>query len=269
MPNAKDATTSANERILLVGRTGSGKTAQIWTLPGRKFAYIFDPNSLKTLQGMDLEYEIFLPEILELDATLKGFNKGAKDDKPATKREPQLYNRWIEDINERADKKFFADFDWLVMDSLTFLSKAVMDRQQFINGRYGGIEELGDYRVVGSKIADVFGSITSLPQNLLCTGHIDTYQDEKTAKIETQIRLPGRARSMLPLMFTNIWKAEVKEGEKGKVKFVVRTQPEPRGLLDIRCSIPGLAAEEDVTIPEFNEKAAGRYGIGKLLEKGN
>lgn len=266
MPNAKDAGPLPNERILLVGKTGGGKTAQIWTLPGRKFAYIFDPNSMRTLQGCDVDYELFLPEILEMDATLKGFNKGAKDDKPATKREPLLYMRWIDDINERAEKGFFKDYDWLVMDSLTFLSKAIMDRQTYINGRYGGIEDLGDYRVVGSKLADLFGSITSLPQNLFCTGHLNVYQDDKTNKIETLIRLPGKARDVLPLMFTNIWLTVHKDTKEG-MKYLVRTRPEDRGLQDIRCSIRGLEAEEDVTIPNLDNAAAGRFGIGRLLSK--
>lgn len=211
-----------------------------------------------------MDYEEFYPEFLEMDATLKGFNKNAKDDKPATKREPTLYMRWIDDINKRVEDGFFTGYDWLIFDSLTFLSKSVMDRQTFINGRYGGIEDLGDYRVVGSKLADVFGSIAGLPINILATGHISAFEDEKTKRIITQLQLPGKARNVLPLLFTNIWLAHTEEGDKGKLKYMVRTQPDPRGLKDIRNSIQGLAAEEDVTIPTFNEQST-RYGIGKLL----
>ena len=267
MPNAKDAGLSTVERILIAGKTGTGKTAQIWTLPGRKFAYIFDPNSMSTLRGCNVDYEEFYPDFLQMDATLKGFNKGSKSDTlpVKNKREPAIYMKWIEDINSKVERGFFKDYDWLILDSLTFLSKAVMDRQLFINNRYGDIEELGDYRVVGSKMADVFGSISALPLNLYCTSHFTTFQDEKTKKIETQLMLPGKARNIIPLMFTNVWLAQTSEGEKGTVRYEIRTRPDPRGLQDIRSSIQGLNTIEDVTIRSFGDLASG--GIGALLQR--
>jgi len=269
MPNAKDATLSTQERILVAGKTGTGKTAQIWTLPGRKFAYIFDPNSMSTLRGCNVDYEEFYPDFLEMDATLKGFNKGSKSDVPRAgkKLEPKVYMKWIDDINAKVEKGFFNDYDWLILDSLTFLSKSVMDRQLFINNRYGDIEELGDYRVVGSKMADVFGSISSLPISLYCTSHFTTFQDEKTKKIETQLMLPGKARNILPLMFTNVWLAQTAEGEKGTVKYEIRTRPDPRGLQDVRSSIQGLQTIEDVTIRGFGDLIEGQSGIGALITR--
>lgn len=269
MKNAKNAESSVFERLLVVGPTGSGKTTQIWSLPGRKFAYIFDPNSLQSLKGLDLDYQLYLPEVLEVDATLKGFNKGAKSDRLSSKREPTVYLDWVEDVNEKVEKGFFTGYDWLIFDSLTFLSKATMDRQLYINGRYGDIEDLADYRVVGSKLADVFGSITSLPINIYCTGHLQTFQDEKTKKVTTNIWLPGKARNILPLIFTNTWLARTEEDEEGDMRYLIRTKPEPRGLQEIRTSIPGLETEEDVTIrsPTELQQTGAKGGIGALLSK--
>jgi hypothetical protein len=270
MPNAKDAVgdSVAFRRILVVGKTGSGKSAQIWTLPGKKFAYIFDPNTLATVQGSDVDYETFYPDFLEMDATLKGFNKGSKSDKlpQASKREPNTYMKWVEDMNAKVEAGFFKDYQWIIFDSLTFLVKATMDRQLYINGRYGDIEELGDYRIVGSKLSDVFNSIVSLPINIYATGHLSTFQDEKTKKIETQLLLPGKARNMFPLMFTDIWLAYIEEGEKGATRYNIRTIPDSRGLQDIRTSLKGLKAVEDVTINKFDPDST-RYGIGALLQR--
>jgi len=184
-----------------------------------------------------------------------------------SKREPQVYMKWVDDINEKVEKKFFEvnGYQWLCIDSLTFLAKATMDRQLYINNRYGDIEELGDYRVVGSKLTDVFNSISSLPINLYCTGHLSIFQDDKTKKIETQINLPGKARNYLPLLFTNVWQSITEEGEKGQVKYMIRTRPDPRGLQDVRSAIQGLNTMEDVTIRGFGDMAQG--GIGALLAR--
>ena len=273
MPNAKDMAASATKRILFVGETGSGKSAQMWTLPGRKFLYLFDPNTKATIgkhknrSGLDIEYEEFLPDLGELDASLKKFNKEGKSDHlKGPKREPTLYNNWVEDLNEKGSSGFFNQFDWLCIDSLTFLCKACMDRQLFINGRYGDIEELADYRVVGSKISHVFDSVCSTDTNIYMTGHIDKFQDEKTKKIETLIRSPGSSRSMLPLIFTDIWQAERGEDAKGNPIFTARTMPDVRGLKSIRCSIPDMPEIVDVTIPDF---PSNKGGIGALLAKYN
>lgn len=260
MPNAKDAQTGY-ERIIVAGNTGSGKTTQILTLPGKKFVYVFDPNCLASLRGHDVEYEEFLPEVTEIDSTLKGFNKGAKDDSPASAKEPTLYLRWIEDLNRREAEGSFDEYDWVIFDSLTFLAQALMDRQLYINNRYGKVEDLGDYRVVGSKLSDVFRTITSLPINIYCTGHLTSYQDEKTKKTEVQLQLPGKARVMLPLVCTNIWLALPPTVDEGKYK--IQTRPDARGLQTIRSSVKGLEPFEDVTIADFDNPGAS--GIGALL----
>lgn len=266
MPNAKDAETASYQRILVAGRGGSGKTTQILTLPGRKFCYFFDPGALASVKGFDLDYEQFLPDFADMDATLKGFNKNAKpDDRPSDKkaREPKVYMQWVEDINKKSDSGFFNSYDWLIFDSLTTLNMAIMDRQMWLNNRFGGIEDLGDYRVAGSKITEVFRSIFSLPINIYCTGHISSFQDEKTKMIETQINLPGKSRTMVPLLCTNIWVAKVDD----KGVHTIITKPESRGLQDIRTSIKGLTSPVDVTIKEFIHPE--RFGIGALLTKAN
>ena len=252
--------------ILMVGPPGAGKTAQIWTLPGKVFVYVFDPNALRTLKGCDLDYETFLPDNLELDATIKGFNKGSKDDRPASRVEPRTYNNWVEHITQKAEEGFFEPYDWVCIDSVTFLQKACMDRNLYLNNRFGKVEDLSDYRVVGSKLSDVFRSLTSEQGiNIYCTGHVDEWQDEKTKKITTQLRLHGQARTTLPLMFSDVLLATNQSDEKA-IKYTIQTRPLQRGLQSIRTSIPELEMFEDVTIPEFSDKSK-EFGLGKLLTR--
>jgi len=266
MPNAKNLEPGVRDNILLAGNTGSGKTSQIWTLPGKKFAYIFDPNALESLVGCDLEYETFLPAVTELDASIKKFNRDARpDDKsPVSNVEPVSFVNFVKDINDKYDSGYFDDIDWIIFDSLTYLARACMDRQMWINRRFGALEDLADYRIVGSKLSDVFRPITSMEKNIFCTGHITEYQDEKTKAIITQLMLPGSARTYLPLMFTNIWEAQAQSTEKEE-KYVIKTRPEQRGLKSLR-STKSLELFEDVTIKDFSN--ADKYGIGALLRKG-
>lgn len=272
MPHLREATVSPYKRILCVGRTGGGKTTQMWTLKGKKFLYNFDPNTIASLKGIadelgieppDIEVEEFLPDLMELDATLKKFNKDGKDD-PAGKeykgREPTAYNAFLGDINDRVENGYFKEqgFDWLMFDSLTFITKSIMARNMFINAKTGEMEDRSDYRIVGNKVTEIFSSVASLPINIYMTGHLQIFQDEKTNKIETLLQAPGQSRNMLPLIFTDIWQCS--KADKG---YTVRTRPDPRGLQDIRCSIQGLEELEDVTIGDFSK--AEQFGIGAIL----
>lgn len=255
------------KRILAIGETGSGKSSQIWTLPGRKFAYVFEQNSMPALHNCpDLDYVAFLPETGEMDLSLKGFNKGSKSDKPRKRFEPMVYQRWGDDWNERDEMGFFANYDWLIFDSVTALSNAIMARQLYINGRYGDIEEQADYRITGSKVAHIFTTVSSMPINVYATGHLNVYQDDKTKRISTELWLPGQGRKVLPMMFTDIWLATVEEVD-GELRHIVRTKPEPRGLKGIRCTVSDLEVEEDVTIEDYSR--ATSYGIGALLSRGD
>lgn len=263
MPNAKELSAPAYQNILLVGPTGSGKTSQIWTLPGKKFAYIFDPNSLASLQGCDLEYETFFPDIMELDSTVRGFNRDSKDRGQKSKLEPTRYLEFTTHLTEKAKEGYFKQFDWVCFDSITFLERLAMQRQLYINNRYGFVEDLSDYRCVGSKMSDLFTSILSEDVNIFCTGHVASYRDEKTSKVSTQLKLAGSGKDNIPLSMTNIWQA-ISQTEGEKRKFVIQTVPEKRGLQCIRSQVKGLKTFHDVTIEDFNNPE--NYGIGALLK---
>lgn len=264
----RDAGVTPQRRFLIAGATGSGKSALMRSLPGRKLVYIFDPNTMASIIGDEsFDYAEFLPEWSELDATLKGFNKDPKTghtyvgDKPGRTVEPTLYNRFIEHIQALTDSKAHEDYQWLCFDSLTFIIKACMDRQLFINNRFGDLEDLGDFRIVGSKLTDVFGKLSSLRINTYLTAHIKDYQNEKTKKITRQMASPGDSRIMLPLGHTDCMVASSDNG-----KYYLRTVPERGEMQDIRTSLRGLSPLEEVTIKDFNR--ATDFGIGALLKKG-
>jgi len=262
--NARDAQIIVLHKILALGDAGSGKSAQIATLRGKKLVYAFDPGTLTLLatRKVDADVEEFLPDIAGIDMTLKGFNKGAKSDAPKRRvTEPRAYLDWEAKFNAAFDSGELDQYDWIVFDSLTLFVKALMNRMLFLNNRFGDIEELSDYRVVGSKLASIFTAIASMKKNLYVTGHLTTFQDEVTKRVTTQIGIPGAARDMLPKLFSNIWLLSASTDEK--TGYTLRTRPEPRGFQAIRTVIPNLPDVVDINIKDWTRPED--FGIGALV----
>lgn len=252
-------------QLLIVGQTGAGKTTQELTLPKPVFSYVFDPAALATLKGYDIEYEPFLPDVLELDATIKKFNKDARpSDQPASAREPKTYVNFVRHLNEFVESGEIRKFKWIAFDSITMMSKSIMDRQLWINKRYGEVEDIADFKIVGAKLSDIFRSINNAGVNIYCTGHVTTFQDDKTKKISTELDLPGRAKRQLPLMFSSVLEAYTATIED-KPHWFLATVPSDRGLQTVRTSFRGLETEVDVTI-DFTKPLEGQ-GIGGILQR--
>ena len=260
MPNAKDFQ-GGTEKFLVIGQTGSGKTTLFTTLPGKKFMYIFDPNALNSIQGQDIDYELFTPDVLDLKA--KSLKKNVED--RATERlEPTTYVSWEQDFEWRIKSGFFNDYDALGFDSLTTFSDIVMDRIQFLNGRFGRQPEQDDWAAQINTIKKVIRAATSLPLNFFATAHKDLKQDQLTKKVEYQIVLPGQLRVKLPLLFSEIYNCDVVMNDKGKSEYRIQTKPD-RYHPVARCTL-GLDQFADVTVPR-GSKDNSQYGIGKILRE--
>lgn len=264
--NAATAGGREAETLFIVGRTGSGKSTQLLTLPGKKFSYCFDPNArIAYRNDPNTDYIEFLPDTDELELRLKGFNKGSLSDrsKVARSTEPQLYLQWEADLVARFNSGFFNDYKWVAIDSATFLIEAMMDRQMYLDQRAGEPPDQGDYRVVGDAFRRIMLNFSSRGFNLYITGHINEYTDDKTARTVTQAMLPGRSRVLSPLMCANVWQASF--NDEGKNTYLMRTRPDPRGMKDLRCSIDGLDEIIDVTIKDKTHPE--QYGVGAILNK--
>ena len=102
--NAKDVVKDdlGKPKILLVGSTGGGKTSQFLTLPGKTFVYAFDPSTLSTLRGHDIDYQIFMPTRINL--ATQSLSKG-KGDPVRPSDAADVYLNWELDFEEK-DKEY-------------------------------------------------------------------------------------------------------------------------------------------------------------------
>jgi hypothetical protein len=259
MANARDIKGSAAHRILVLGDTGSGKTTQLLTLPGKKFAYLFDANALLSIQGHDIDYEEFLPDRINL--SIKSLKASAGGDKTTNYRS-ETYLQWEKDFDDKLSKGFFDQYSTIALDSCTTLLDLIMDRVLTINGRAGTWPQMDDYGPQMLAFQNICRTLTGMGKTVYCTGHMETKQDELTKRIFRTPMMTGRLRTKIPLLFSDVFVTEAENDGKGKVAYKIQTVPD-RMTTCVRTSIKGLEPYEDVTI-DWSGSPLGQ-GIGGLL----
>lgn len=261
MANAKNAHETSTHKILLLGDTGAGKTTQLLTLPGRKFAYLFDPNAILSLRGHDVEYEEFLPDRLNL--SVKSLKKDVGD--KTTNFKNDLYVEWEKDFNSRVESGFFNDYDVVAFDSATTFLDLIMDRVLTINGRAGQWPQQDDYGPQMLSFTNVCRTLMALKKTILMTGHLEVKKDELLQRIFRSPMMTGRLKTKIPLLFSDIFVCEVENDGRGNISHRVQTVPD-RMTTSVRCSLKNVEPFEDVTI-DWKKPVEGQ-GIGGLLKRG-
>jgi len=261
MPNAKDAKQDTNEKFLIIGNTGSGKTTLFSTLPGKKFAYLFDPNAINSLRGCDVDYEEFSPGTLSLSITSLAKGKGDNLQKKVTS---DIYNKWEADFEGKLASGFFDPYQNIMFDSCTTLLDLIMDRVLTINGRGGQWPQQDDYGPQMNTFSNIVRTVVGMGKTIVFTAHAEINKDELSGRIFTTPMMTGKLKGKMPLLFSEIYFAEAIGDSRGDVKYTVQTKPDRMNPL-IRCTIPGLDFKQDVTIDM--SKPREEQGLGAILKK--
>lgn len=261
MANARNAHETSTRKYLLLGDTGSGKTTQFLTLPGRKFIYLFDPNAILSLQGHDIEYEEFLPDRLNL--SIKSLKKDVGD--KTTNFKNDMYVDWEKDFNNRIETGFFDNFDVIGLDSATTFLDLIMDRTLTINGRAGQWPQQDDYGPQMLGFTNVCRTLMSLNKTIFMTGHLEVKKDELVQRIFRSPMMTGRLKTKIPLLFSDILVCEVENDGRGNVKHRMMMAPD-RMTTTVRTSFKKAQPFEDVTIDW--SKPLENQGLGRLIKQG-
>lgn len=266
MPNAKDVQGTFAPRILALGNTGAGKSAQFLTLPGKKFVYIFDPNTLGTLRGHDLDYEEFLAKPVSLD--IKVLDKDKKRDQVMGAVGSDVYMSWERDLAKKLDTGFFKNYQWIGLDSATTFLEIAMDRVLTINGRPGTFPQQDDWGPQMVAFTNTVRTLTGMGIGIYVTGHLQTaMQDEITQKIIQLPLMTGQLRVKIPLLFSDVFVFEGKTvrmqgSTQSSVQYTIQTVPNQRET-PIRTAMRGLKPVEDVTI-DWGKPVEGQ-GLGGII----
>src|SRR3972149_3290482 len=266
MPNAaRDVIERPGHKIFVFGSTGSGKTTQFLTLPGKKFMYLFDPNAILSIKGYDVDYEEFLPDKLSL--TLTSLAKDKKSIPPAeiTKAAAATYKAWEKDFEQKLLDKFFDGYENIAIDSGTTLADAIMDGVLSLNGRAGQWPQQDDYGPQMLALTNIIRTFTALDKNFYFTGHMELKQDDLTKRIFWTPLLTGRLKVKLPLLFSEIFFLEappLNQPGKEATQYMLQTKPDQKNPL-IRCTMRDLDPFMDVTL-DFKKPLEGQ-GLGRIL----
>jgi len=260
MPNnARDVTASEPRKFLLLGDTGSGKTTQFLTLPGKKYAYLFDPNAKLSLRGYDVDFDEYLPS--PVSAAVTSMKKDSGGDRRSVT-SSDIYQKFESEFDERLKSGFFDPYQWIAFDSTTTLLDLIMDRVLTINGRFGQWPHQDDYGPSMIAFINLCRTVTGMGKGLYMTGHLEVRQDDVTKKISNRPMMTGRLVGKIPLLFSDVFYTDADLDEKGKVAYRIQTVPDAMNR-SIRTAFKGLNAYEPVTL-DFTKELVGQ-GLGGIL----
>tara|TARA_X000001388_G_scaffold520_1_gene805 strand:+ start:5199 stop:6017 length:819 start_codon:yes stop_codon:yes gene_type:complete len=249
--------------FLLVGPAGSGKTMQLKTIPGKKLVFAFEQNSINTLAGdPDISYKLYLPDDVEI-ATRSLSSKANQSGRVAPDQgvAPNAYEDFRKDFNEVISSKQILDFDVVAIDSLTSMSKAIMDRILYINNRMGCQPQQDDWSAQIVNVENVVRKLTSLPILLYATAHDELKRDDMTGKQVMDLVLTGQLKTRVPMLFSDIYKCMSRSTE-AEDRFVLVTRPDEQNMR-IRRSFENVDYYVDATIKDMSKPH--KYGLGSIL----
>jgi hypothetical protein len=208
-----------------------------------------------------MDYELFAPDISDLDMSAKTLKKGVGD-KSGRKIEPKTYIEWEADFEQRVEDGFFKQYDWLIFDSFTTWADSIMDRVMWHNGRLGKMPEQDDWAAQMTTIQNAWRVLVNLPLGVFCTGHVDVKQNDVTKRVYNHLMMTGKLRVRIPLLFSHLLVFSADADDKQKKRFLMQTSPD-RENPNVRTSFKDLQFIEDVTIEDFTEPET--YGLGAIL----
>lgn len=266
MPSAKDLKPGMNKKILAYGPTGSGKSGLFTSIPGKKFAYIFDESGLDPLVGQDIDYEIFFPDPVTIDVVTTLLRAGdPKRDKDTSgiEHRPEAYLNFRDHIQEAIDATF-RDYDVIGFLSVTNLAVAIIDRIASIDNRLDKAYELSDYNLVGITMARLFRKVFTVPNKIFyLEAHSDMVQDELTKKIINELDIGKRQRREIPKMLSDVWVTHC-ETREDKPHFTLQTLPTKE--FPIAKNSMGLNASLNITMDLTQKREI--QGIGRIFRDG-
>ena len=153
-----------------------------------------------------------------------------------------LLDKWKTPSDDLGPVASWGQEEILVIDSLTFMSRAAMQRVLSLVGRSGEQPQIQDWGRAMDDIESTLGLLYSdtIKCNVLILSHI-TYIGDETALVKGYPNTLGNKLPPKVGRYFNYILHVKSKGQGANARRVILTQPESN--IDVKCCIPGLARE--------------------------
>jgi len=268
--NAGDLTVPAHHKLMIVGQAGSGKSKLLTTLPGKTFAWVFDPSAESAYKGCEhVDYSSYNIDLMDLTpySLAKATNEKIK---PIGKvAPPKAYLDYANDFNDAWSQGLYDSYENIAMDSFTTFQDVSMDAVMFNNQRFGKVPQQDDYPAAMALAMRNMRSMCSLNKNIYIIFHDVMEQDDATKKMLYVPLIIGKNKARIPNLFNHLLRCTAEQErssvtKKLETRYKIQTTPD-RYVPGIRTAFQGLDPIHDVTIEDFSKPQ--EYGLGKIISE--
>lgn len=272
MPQVLDSSVvGKNEKILIYGQPGTGKTYLSGTMPGNIYILLIGgENELKTLTSPD-----FLNKYPEKQGKIafdwvkeKRGPRGKFKSADAFDQACDLLDEALE-LDKKGEVPEIGSFDSLVIDNMTMLNTLQMNKAIEIN--YGitsdksktTLKQLRDENIIIPGDNDWMSQMSLMTQfvdwlfnidkHVLCVAHEWRQKSYNRSSRETTVTeyrplFTGKHREDIPMMFDNVWRTYTSGGGRS-TQYEVQTQSDSKTLAKTRFGgvIPNIMRDANLT----------------------
>lgn len=186
-------------RFLIYGTSGSGKTYSLRTARYPLLIDSFDPGGSTALS----------------DLVANGNALVVSEYERENARKPTAFKAWDDNFDKLEKAGVFNSVGTYVLDSATTWATAALNYVMFKAGRAGMTPQQNDWYPQMTLLELGIKRILSLPCDVVFLCHDDIMQDEITKRIFRMPLFTGKLRKRIPLLFSEIYYADVKTTAKG------------------------------------------------------
>lgn len=190
-----------NLKAVVYGRSGSGKTFSLRTLP-KPIGVVDTDKGMLSLRGVEgVKY-------VEIDYD-------------SDRIDPKAWNEIKEAFTTFAKDQTIRT---IVGDSITTISDAALKSVLFLNKHMNQAATLPDYMLQIKRLEDLFTSAITAKKHLVFTAHEEFEKNEMTGQVWCLPMIVGKLSSKLPIWFDEVYHTIVKKGMQGVFEYVWMTK---------------------------------------------